>query len=352
MYSLEDYDFLLPEGLIAERPIEPRDASRLLVLNRATRSWEHRRFNDLLDYLNDQDVLVANSTRVIPARFRGYRILPREKQGGKVEVLLLKKQSENLWEAAFHASVRGLVGVRFKFSIPSGGELQGEITRGSVDSPHGTVWVQFDRDPLTSGAGSIPLPPYINRDPEQSDEKSYQTIYAKTPGSVAAPTAGLHFTPQILEKLKKQGVGWQEVLLNVGLGTFRPVKVSDIRGHEMHAEDFEVEDRAARAITEAKQAGKRIVAVGTTSVRVLETAWDSEAKRLRSGAGSTSIFLYPGGPKIRAVDRLITNFHLPKSTLLMLVSSLAGRDLTLAAYQDAVKMKYRFFSYGDAMLIL
>ena len=224
--------------------------------------------------------------------------------------------------------------------------------RGSNESPHGTVVAEFDRDPIQSGAGELPLPHYIRRDPAMDDDAGYQTLYAKRAGSAAAPTAGLHFTDRVMNRLREKGVGWEEVTLDVGLGTFRPVKVPDIREHAMHDERYEITADVAGRITEAKLQGRRVMAVGTTSVRTLESAWIEGSGRLKAGTGRTSIFIYPGDFRFQVVDRLLTNFHLPKSTLLMLVCAFAGRDLVLAAYQEAVREKYRFFSYGDAMLVI
>lgn len=364
VYSLSDYAYALPEALIAQRPAEPRDSSRLMVLDRARGCWEHRRFSDLPEYLDSRDLMVANNTRVLKARLLGRRVLEgvpdREELGGRVEFLLLEEIEDRVWEGAFHASVKHKPGVRFRIPTPDGRGLYGTLIRGASDSPHGTVVAEFDRDPVSSGAGMMPLPHYIKREEsagEAADEVTYQTYYAKPHakgGSAAAPTAGLHFTPGILQALQAKGVGWEEVTLSVGLGTFRPVKSEDIRLHRMHEERFEIPRRVADRVNEAKRAkwkGQRIVAVGTTSARTLESAW-IQNEGLKAGAGRTSIFIYPGGPSFQVVDRMITNFHLPKSTLLMLVCAFAGRELVLSAYEEAVREKYRFFSYGDAMLLL
>jgi S-adenosylmethionine:tRNA ribosyltransferase-isomerase len=349
LHSLAAYDFELPPELIAQRPVEPRDSSRLLVVHRDTGRLEHRRFTELPEFYGAADLLVANNTRVIPARLLGQRLLEGGQLGGKVEFLLLEEIEPGLWEGMFHASARHKPGIRFLVPTPDGKGLRGELVRGASGSPHGTVTARFDRDPVASGAGRMPLPPYIERDAESSDDERYQTVYASRPGSAAAPTAGLHFTDRVRAALGERGAAWDEVTLNVGLGTFRPVKAQDIRAHAMHDERYDVSAETARRVTEAKRAGRRVTAVGTTAVRTLESAWDGQG--LRAGAGRTAIFIYPGY-EWKVVDRLLTNFHLPQSTLLMLVCAFAGRELVMAAYQEAVRERYRFFSYGDAMLVL
>ncbi len=351
-YVLDDYDYVLPADRIAQQPAEPRDHSRLMVLHRSSGKIEHRRFLDLPEYLDAQDGLVANNTRVIPARLQGLRVLPDGKTGGKVEFLLLEEVEPGVWEGAFHASAKYKPGLRFRIPTPDGRGLEGELVRGAEASPSGTVWARFDRDPVSSGAGEIPLPHYIGRHADASDLDRYQTLYAKQAGSAAAPTAGLHFTARVMDALRARGTFWEEVTLHVGIGTFRPVKTADIRSHVMHEERFEIPTATAERLDRHRAAGGRVVAVGTTSVRALESAWDAGTGKLRPGPGRTRVFLHPGGQTPRVVDRLITNFHLPKSTLLMLVSTLAGRELTLEAYSVAVREGYRFFSYGDAMLIL
>lgn len=359
LHSIDAYDFELPESLIAQTPAVPRDSSRLLVVDRASGKISHRVFTDLPEYLDAKDLLVANNTRVMKARLLGSRLLETGELGGKVEFLMLEELEPLVWEGMFHASAKHKPGLKFMIETPDGQGLRGTLVRGASDSPSGTVVARFDRDPIESGAGLLPLPPYIQRaklsqHPRASqapkDSHDYQTIYAKKQaGSAAAPTAGLHFTPQVMDALKARGAQWAEVTLNVGLGTFRPVKAADVREHVMHEEQYEVSPEAAEEITAAKREGRRVVAVGTTSVRTLESAWNGG---LKPGVGRTSIFIFPGGHEFKVVDRLITNFHLPKSTLLMLVSAFAGRDLILEAYREAVREKYRFFSYGDAMLIL
>jgi S-adenosylmethionine:tRNA ribosyltransferase-isomerase len=245
-----------------------------------------------------------------------------------------------------------LPGLSFFIETPDGQGLKGELVVGSKDMPQGTVVARFDRDPVSSGAGKLPLPHYLKRAPQAEDESSYQTVYAQNLGSAAAPTAGLHFTDSVRQKLSDRGVRWEELTLHVGLGTFRPVKSEVVTHHQMHEERFEISEHTAKAVTEAKRSHRRVCAIGTTSVRALESAWDSSEGVLKSGASRTSIFIRPGKHEFRVVDALLTNFHLPKSTLLMLVCSLAGYDLVMKAYREAVAQEYRFFSYGDAMLIL
>lgn len=351
--SIHSYDYILPESLIAQFPHEPRDESRLLVIDRATGQLAHRRFKDLPEYLDERDLCIANNTRVLKARLLGTRILPDGKDGGKIEMLLLEKRGERLWEGAFKSTGRQVAGFRFRVPTPDGLGIQGELVRGAAESASGTVEAVFDRDPVEAGAGELPLPHYMNRAPEKErDESSYQTVYASDPGSAAAPTAGLHFTPRVLDELKRRGVGWAEVTLNVGLGTFRPVKAEDVREHVMHEEKYRVNEEVAETVNRHRQNGGRILAVGTTSVRTLESAFDPASGRVKAGEARTDLFLYPGSREFRVVDRLLTNFHLPKSTLLMLVCAFGGRELILKAYDEAVREKYRFFSYGDAMLIL
>jgi S-adenosylmethionine:tRNA ribosyltransferase-isomerase len=360
---LSSYDYHLPETQIAQFPVSPRDASRLLIIDRKTGTITHRQFRDLPEYLDERDLLVANNTRVMKARLPGTRILSKEGEplafGGKIEMLLLERVDFGesgdgyfYWQGIFNSAARQLAG--FRFAIPRGdGEfLEGELVRGAKESDNGTVIARFREDPVALGVGELPLPHYIKG---KSEEASYQTVYAKPAedaASAAAPTAGLHFTAAVLDAIRARGASWEEVSLNVGLGTFRPVKSEDIRNHVMHEERYEVTEATAEKMTRARKAGRRILAVGTTSVRTLESVYDSEAGVYRAGSGGTSIFIYPGGREIRAVDRLLTNFHLPKSTLLMLVSAFAGRELVLRAYNEAVAKGYRFFSYGDAMLIL
>lgn len=357
---LSDYDYPLPVEQIAQTPLHPRGSSRLLVLHKKQKRWEHRQFRDLPEYLDSNDLLVANNTRVIKARLLGTRIRLENGatvHGGKVEFVMLEELEPLVWEGLFHASAKYLPGLRFEVSTPDGKGLRGELIRGSGESASGTVVARFDRNPLDSGAGEIPLPHYIQRtqgstSQSAEDAVDYQTVYAKEAGSAAAPTAGLHFTPELLLQLQSKGVRWEELTLHVGLGTFRPVKNEIISQHVMHQERYEISESSAAQITAWKHAGKRVLAVGTTSVRTLEAAWTPKSGLL-PGKGRTALFIRPGHFEFQVVDRLLTNFHLPKSTLLMLVSAFAGdRDFVLAAYHEAVREKYRFFSYGDAMLIL
>jgi S-adenosylmethionine:tRNA ribosyltransferase-isomerase len=373
-FSLEDgtfnpnliasYDYDLPLELIAHTPAQPRDASRLMVVHRGTGRIEHRVFRDLPDYLDVNDLLVANNTRVLHARLPGFRLPPEVKVspgvspqglGGRIELLLLEEVRPGIWEALYHGRARAKPGLKFYFETPDAQGLFGEVVRGSGTSVQGTIDVKFDRDPEKSRAGELPLPPYIERKSGAEgvdDEERYQTVYAQEAGSAAAPTAGLHFTPQLLKTLRTQGVEWREVTLHVGIGTFRPVRAEHLDQHDMHEERWSVSDSVAQELNQMKSQGKRIVAVGTTSVRTLESAWQKEEHQLRSGSGRTKLFIRPGLHQFQAVDRMITNFHLPKSTLLMLVGAFAGIDLVREAYRQAVAEKYRFFSYGDAMLIL
>jgi S-adenosylmethionine:tRNA ribosyltransferase-isomerase len=366
--SLSSYDYHLPPERIAHAPANPRDSSRLLVIDRGKGTIEHRVFRDLPEYIGSEDLFVANNTRVMKARLLGNRVIPDGTLGGKIEMLLLGRRRDlesdprTCWEGAFHSSAKQVPGLRFRVSAPDGKDVEGELVRGASDSPSGTVVARFERDPLLADAGSLPLPHYIDRSGNSAqihavaDETAYQTIYARSgedgDGSAAAPTAGLHFTPEVLARIREREGKWTEVTLHVGLGTFRPVKTEDIRAHVMHEERYWIPESTARELGEHRRNGGPILGVGTTSVRTLESAYRSETGDFEAGSGSTSIFIYPGGRPIRAVDRLLTNFHLPKSTLLMLVCAFGGRDLILRAYEEAVAREYRFFSYGDAMLIL
>lgn len=337
-----DFDYLLPEELIAQKPMEPRDHSRLMVVHRKDGSLEHKHFYDIVDYLNPGDALVINETKVIPARLLGVK----EDTGVPVEVLLLRRHDANDWEALVRPGRRLKPGAVCSFGD---GLLKCEIL-GNVEEIGGRM-VRFHYDgvfeELLDRLGEMPLPPYIHE--KLADQTRYQTVYARAEGSAAAPTAGLHFTPELMEKVRRKGVTIVPVLLHVGLGTFRPVKVEDVDSHVMHSEFYQVTQEAADTLNAIRQNGGRIVCVGTTSVRTLETV-TGEDRIIRPGSGDTAIFLYPG-KKINAVDALITNFHLPQSTLLMLISALMGRDTALAAYKVAVEEKYRFFSFGDAMFI-
>lgn len=336
-----DFDYELPEELIAQHPAAQRDHSRLLVMDKFTGAVEHRVFRDIVDYLHAGDVLVLNNTKVIPARIFGV------KEGGtaKIEVLLLKRDDDlpNTWEVLVHPGKRAKVGTVIDFGE---GRLKGEVIANT--SAGRKVTFHFDGifEEILEELGTMPLPPYIHEQLE--DQNRYQTVYAKVDGSAAAPTAGLHFTTELLETLRQNGIEIEEVLLHVGLGTFKPVSEEDIEDHEMHSEYYEISQETADRINKAKAEGRRIISVGTTSTRALESA--AKDGRLQAGSGWTNIFIYPGY-KWQIIDGLITNFHLPKSTLMMLVSALSMREHILAAYKEAVAQRYRFFSFGDAMFI-
>jgi S-adenosylmethionine:tRNA ribosyltransferase-isomerase len=338
-----DFYYDLPEELIAQTPKEPRDMSRLMVCHKYSGTMEHRIFRDLTDYLNKGDVLVVNQTRVIPARLLGVKVAT----GVPVEFLLLKRLSQTDWEAIVHPARRLKPETICSFG---GGLLKAEIL-DKVEETGGRI-VRFVYEgvfeELLDRLGEMPLPPYIHEKLQEKDR--YQTVYAKQDGSAAAPTAGLHFTNELLNRIREMGVTIVPILLHVGLGTFRPVKVQSIESHVMHSEYYEVTQQAADSINKARQNGGRIVCVGTTSVRTLETVADEQGI-IHPGCGETNIFITPG-KQFHAVDALITNFHLPESTLLMLVSAFMGREQALAAYREAVKERYRFFSFGDAMLII
>ena len=340
--NVADFDFDLPEALIAQHPVEPRDACRLMVVNRDSGGIEHHTFRDLVELLKLGDVLVLNNTRVIPARLFG------EKEGteAKIEVLLLKRLELDVWEALVKPGKRLRVGQKVCFG--NGilvGELQDILENGNRRI-HFTYSGVFET--ILDTLGQMPLPPYITAQLE--DQERYQTVYAKERGSVAAPTAGLHFTPELLDELRKKGVEIVEILLHVGLGTFRPVKVEEIREHVMHSEYYRVDPEAAEQINQAKREGRRVIAVGTTAARTLESVGNDQGMVV-PGEGWTDIFIYPGY-SFKVVDALLTNYHFPKSTLIMLVSALAGRELILKAYEVAVIERYRFYSFGDAMLIV
>ncbi len=337
-----DFYYDLPERLIAQTPMEPRDAARMMVIHRDTGLREDRIFRDIIDYLNPGDVMVINQTKVIPARLLG------EKEDTKVpvEILLLKRVDKDHWETLVRPGRRLKKGVTVSFGD---GVLRARI--GETTDAGGRV-VEFLYEgvfeELLDRLGEMPLPPYIHEKLDDPDQ--YQTVYAKQSGSAAAPTAGLHFTPELLERVRQKGVHIVPVLLHVGLGTFRPVKVEDVSQHQMHSEYYEVTPEAADAINSARQKGGRIVCIGTTSVRTLETVADENGV-IHPGMGETSIFITPG-VRLKATDVLLTNFHLPESTLLMLISAMMGREEALDAYREAVEKEYRFFSFGDCMLIL
>ena len=339
--NVKDYDYDLPEELIAQDPLEDRSSSRLMVLDRQTGDVEHRHFTDILEYLHPGDCLVINNTKVIPARLFGVK----EDTQAKIEVLLLKRKENDIWETLVKPGKKAKPGTKLVFG-------DGLLTAEVVDVvEEGNRLIQFHYDgifeEILDQLGQMPLPPYITH--QLKDRNRYQTVYAKYDGSAAAPTAGLHFTKELLQKVKDMGVDIAEVTLHVGLGTFRPVKVENVLDHHMHSEFYMVSQEAADKINRAKESGHRVIAVGTTSTRTLEAAAD-ENGRLHETSGWTEIFIYPGY-QFKVIDALITNFHLPQSTLVMLVSALAGREHVLHAYEIAVKERYRFFSFGDAMLI-
>ena len=339
--NVKDYDYDLPEELIAQDPLEDRSSSRLMVLDRQTGDVEHRHFTDILEYLHPGDCLVINNTKVIPARLFGVK----EDTQAKIEVLLLKRKENDIWETLVKPGKKAKPGTKLVFG-------DGLLTAEVVDVvEEGNRLIQFHYDgifeEILDQLGQMPLPPYITH--QLKDKNRYQTVYAKYDGSAAAPTAGLHFTKELLQKVKDMGVDIAEVTLHVGLGTFRPVKVENVLDHHMHSEFYMVSQEAADKINRAKESGHRVIAVGTTSTRTLEAAAD-ENGRLHETSGWTEIFIYPGY-QFKIIDGLITNFHLPQSTLVMLVSALAGREHVLHAYEIAVKERYRFFSFGDAMLI-
>jgi S-adenosylmethionine:tRNA ribosyltransferase-isomerase len=353
-----EFDYELPPGLIAQEPASERDNSRLLVVDRASNGIEHHRFPAILGFLNPGDVLVLNDSRVIPARLRGQNA----RTGGRFEILLFQEVALNDWWVMVRPGKRAQPGTIIEFYARNGerGSLRAEVT-DTNEAGHRRLQFEVERNILEmiDIYGEMPLPPYINRDqagPSAEDARRYQTVYAQTPGSVAAPTAGLHFTPELLQRVREQGVQVEFVTLHVGLGTFTPVKAELISEHRMHEEVFTLPARTVSAIETAKSAGKKVVSVGTTTVRVLESVARANGGRLQPGTGATSIFLYPPAD-FHVVDALLTNFHLPRSTLLMLVSafaapgSTAGIGLVRHAYEEAVRERYRFFSYGDAMLI-
>ena len=339
--KVSDFKYDLPEELIAQTPIKQRDHSKLMVLNREKQTIEHKIFKDIIDYLEPGDVLVRNNTKVLPARLYG-----KKETGANVEFLLLNNIEGDIWECIVRPGNKLHVGTKVIFGE---GLLKANILEVM---PGGTRKVQFEYqgifNEILDQIGLMPLPPYIHEELREKDR--YQTVYAKYEGSAAAPTAGLHFTPELLEEIQKKGISVANVTLHVGIGTFRPVKEETVENHEMHSEHFYIKQEDADKINQAKQNGKRVIAVGTTSCRVLETIAD-ENGMVKPTEGDTQIFIYPGY-HFKCLDALITNFHLPESTLLMLVSALAGREYIMKAYQEAVKEKYRFFSFGDAMLII
>lgn len=340
----KDFYYDLPEELIAQYPSEERDGCRLMVLNREKRTVEHKIFRDIIDYLRPNDMLVVNSSKVIPARLLG----ASQKTGSAMELLLLRQLDDGKWETLVRPGKRAKIGARFSFSDL----LFAEVT-DIVEGGNRIVSFEYDREKYKSiyeildVVGNMPLPPYITKKLENRND--YQTVYAKEEGSAAAPTAGLHFTDDLLKRIKEKGVGYGEVTLHVGLGTFRPVKVDKLTDHQMHGEFFHIDEAVATEINERRKIGGRIIAVGTTSCRVLESV-STDDGIVHAASGETGIFIYPGY-KFKATDALITNFHLPESTLIMLVSALADKELVMEAYKKAVSERYRFFSFGDAMLV-
>ncbi len=336
-----DFYYDLPQELIAQDPLTDRSASRLMHLSIKDGSIEHRHFTDILEYLNPGDCLVINDTKVIPARLYGHK----EETGALIEILLLKRNENDVWECLVKPGKKARKGTRISFGD---GLLKGEIVDVIED---GNRLIHFEYngifEEILDQLGEMPLPPYITH--KLQDKNRYQTVYAKHEGSAAAPTAGLHFTKELLEKVKEKGVQIAHVTLHVGLGTFRPVKVDDVEQHHMHSEYYVVEEDQAKLINDTKKNGGRVIAVGTTSCRTLESA-TGEDGILKAGSGWTEIFIYPGY-HFKMIDSLITNFHLPESTLMMLVSALAGKEKIMHAYEEAVKERYRFFSFGDAMFI-
>lgn len=339
--DVKDFYYDLPEELIAQDPLEDRSGSRLLVLDKKTGEVEHKVFRDIIDYIRPGDCLVINNTKVIPARLYGVK----EGTEAKIEILLLKRKENDIWETLVKPGKKCKVGTKIAFGE---GLLTGEIV-DVVEEGNRLIQFQYEGifEEILDRLGQMPLPPYITH--QLRDKNRYQTVYAKYDGSAAAPTAGLHFTPELLEQVKQKGAKIAEVTLHVGLGTFRPVKENDVLKHHMHSEFYRIEQSEADKINQTKREGGRVIAVGTTSTRTLEAAAD-ENGLLREISGWTEIFIYPGY-QFKVIDALITNFHLPESTLVMLVSALAGREHVLNAYETAVKEKYRFFSFGDAMFI-
>lgn len=338
----QDFYYDLPQELIAQDPLEDRSSSRLLVLDKKTGETQHHTFREIVNYLNSGDCLVINDTKVIPARLIG----AKEETGAKIEVLLLKRKQNDVWETLVKPGRKAKPGTRISFGD---GLLKGEVI-DVVDEGNRLIRFEYDGifEEILDQLGQMPLPPYITH--QLKDKDRYNTVYAAHEGSAAAPTAGLHFTPELLEEIGRKGVDIARVTLHVGLGTFRPVKVDDVENHHMHSEFYMIDEEAAEKINGAKARGGRVICVGTTSCRTIESAAD-ENGRLKACSGWTEIFIYPGYT-FKVLDGLITNFHLPESTLIMLVSALAGREHVLAAYEEAVRERYRFFSFGDAMLII
>lgn len=347
--KITDFDYNLPEELIAQKPADKRDSSRLLVVHRDSGKIEHKHFYDIINYLNPGDLMVLNNSKVLPARLFG----EKEGTGAKVEFLLIKRIEGDRWETMVRPGRRLKPGDSVMFCQSP--LLRADIVDYGAD---GTRIVEFEYEGIfmerLEEVGSMPLPPYIERSSEEDDKDRYQTVYCKDEGSVAAPTAGLHFTEELLAKAQEKGVELAYVTLHVGIGTFRPVKVERVEDHSMHFEEYHISEESAKAINRAKAEGRRIISVGTTSTRTVESAayYDEErcCMQVKAGSGSTGIFIYPGY-EFKIIDSLITNFHLPKSTLLMLISALYDREKILDVYEEAIRERYRFFSYGDAMFI-
>jgi len=339
--EVKEFDYDLPTELIAQDPLEDRSASRLMVLDKHTGELEHRVFRDILEYFHEGDCLVLNNTRVLPARLFGHR----EGMNGKIEILLLKRKADDVWETLVKPGKKAKPGTVILFGD---GRLKGEVLQ-VVEEGNRLIKFYYEGifEEILDQLGQMPLPPYITHQLE--DQNRYQTVYAKHNGSAAAPTAGLHMTQDLLEKIRAKGVHIAEITLHVGLGTFRPVKVQTIQEHHMHSEYFSIDEEAANIINATKEAGKKVICVGTTSCRTLESAANEQGK-IKEGSGWTEIFIFPGY-QFKILDGLITNFHLPESTLIMLVAALAGKEHVMNAYQKAVEEKYRFFSFGDAMYI-
>lgn len=340
--NVSDFNYELPKELIAQDPLEKRSESRLMVLDKETGDVTHKHFYDIIEYINEGDCLVINNTRVIPARLYG----SKEGTDAAIEILLLKRIDADTWECLTKPGKKARVGARISFGD---GILVGEII-DIVEEGDRLIRFEYDGifEEILDKLGEMPLPPYITH--KLQDKNRYQTVYAKYDGSAAAPTAGLHFTPELMEELRDKGIRIAEVTLHVGLGTFRPVKVENVLEHHMHSEYYEINEEACDIINSTKESGGKVISVGTTSTRTIESAAD-ENGYLTPKKGNTDIFIYPGYD-FKVIDSLITNFHLPESTLIMLVSALAGRENVLSAYEEAVKEKYRFFSFGDAMLIM
>ncbi len=341
--KLTDFDYKLPEQLIAQAPVQRRDTSRLMIIDRDTGTIRHTQFSQIGDFLPKESLLVLNNSRVIPARLIGRKLLT----GGKVEFLLVRQKGKHTWEVLAKPGKSVAQGTRVEFGS---GDLMAHVL---AQEKSGTRIVRFEHSgefhKILTKIGKVPLPPYIKRPAKPADENRYQCVYATKPGAIAAPTAGLHFTQPLMKKLTQQGFNFVTLTLHVGLGTFQPIKTRNVERHKMHAEHLERSQAAADTINTAKRERRKIITVGTTSVRALETGTSGEG--VTPYTGDTDIFIYPGY-QFNVVDGLITNFHLPKSTLVMLVSAFAGRELILTAYNEAIKRKYRFYSYGDAMLIL